>query len=804
MIVVKHINKYFNKNKRSEIHVLNDINIEFPKTGLVVLKGNSGSGKTTFLNILGGLDSINSGEVKIDNQTIKGYNPKIWNKIRTEKIGYIFQNYYLIPRLTVFENVAIVLKMIGITDEQEIENKVHYILNQVGIYNYRKRQANQLSGGQQQRVAIARALVKAPKIIIADEPTGNLDSVNTIEIMNIIKKISKERLVVLVTHEKSIADFYGDRIVEVSDGKIVNDYINESPISYQVEEEDTHYLKDFKHIEKSGNLSFYTNDDHIHLEKDIKVKLIYQNGRLLLDVDGAIKKVLLASKESGIRIIDEHYKKLDNDTLMETNYQIEELNINENHKHKETLYTFKSNLKNAILNFLKMTKAKKIMLMGFMLSGMITALAASIIGNRLFEYYMEVDELENYVQFTKQSFDMDIEQIKALNDNDPMFWINPYNTKKIQISVPSIYTAAQKYDLEGELDLIDHISASDLIYGRMPENIYEIVVDKRVYTNNNEPYSKLTRYGIWSADQLIGEKVFIRGVEIVIVGISDVQAQRIFGDRTTLTLLSFERFEETFYFLSIEFLGGNVEIVDGRMPEPGSKEILVPYNYGGGMIPPWAFNDGVYERWGYKISGTFDKALIPQVNYVYLAYNADIEHYVFMNTVKVMSVYSSNPKEMLSRMGEAGLVASWPYGDKVIQAENQQNRMIAILYISVFILLFSGLGMYYMMRSSMLSRIYEISVYRALGIKQSSIMKEFVTELIVITTFSTLLGYMLASLLIFNLQGASFLKEIAYLNGSAFILGLFLIYAINIFFGILSIKGQLSKTPSELLSSYDM
>jgi ABC-type lipoprotein export system ATPase subunit/ABC-type antimicrobial peptide transport system permease subunit len=804
MIQVKHINKYFNKNKRSEIHVLDDITIDFPNTGLVVLKGNSGSGKTTFLNILGGLDGINSGEIKIDAQNIKGYNPKIWNKIRTEKIGYVFQNYYLIPSLTVFDNVAIVLKMIGIKDEQEIEERVHYILKQVGIYNFRKRHANQLSGGQQQRVAIARALIKAPKIIIADEPTGNLDSKNTIEIMNIIKKISKQRLVVLVTHEKSIADFYGDRIVEISDGRIIDDYINESPISYQVEEEDTYYLKDFKHIEKSGNLSFYTNDEHIHLNKDIDVKLIYQNGQLLLDVNGAIKKVQLASTDSNIRIIDEHYKKLDDETLMETSYQVEELNLSKNHKNKETLYTFKNNLKNALLNFLKLMRVKKVMLLGFVLSGMITALAASIIGNRLFDYYLEVDELENYVEFTKQEFDMDIEEITSLSNNDPMFWINPYNTKKIQISVPSTYTAVQKYDLEGELDLIDHITADDLIHGRMPENIYEIVVDKRVYTNNNDPFSKLTKYGIWSADQLIGEKIFIRGVEIVIVGISDVSAQRIFGDRTTLTLLSFERLEETFYFLSIEFLGGSVEIVDGRMPEPGSKEILVPYNYGGGMIPPWAFNDGVYERWGYKISGTFDKALIPHTNYTYLAYNADIEHYVFMNTVKVMSVYSSNPQELLGRMTEAGLVATWPYGDKIIQAENQQNRLIAILYISIFILAFSGLGMYYMMRSSMLSRIYEISVYRALGIKQSSIMREFITELIVITSFTTLFGYLFASSLIYTLQEASFLKEIAYLNGSAFILGFFLIYAINILFGIMSIRGQLSKTPSELLSSYDM
>ena len=127
------------------------------------------------------------------------------------------------PNLSVFDNVAFVLKMIGIQDKNEIETRVNYILKQVGMYRFRKKRSTQLSGGQQQRVAIARALVKNPKVIIADEPTGNLDSKNTLEIMNIIKSISANKLVVLVTHEKELANFYGDRIIEIKDGKIIND-----------------------------------------------------------------------------------------------------------------------------------------------------------------------------------------------------------------------------------------------------------------------------------------------------------------------------------------------------------------------------------------------------------------------------------------------------------------------------------------------------------------------------------------------------------------------------------------------------
>src|SRR5690606_16950020 len=143
--------------------------MEFPEKGLVVLLGASGSGKTTLLNVIGGLDKVDRGTIQFYEHQIKGYKAGIWDKIRTQDIGYIFQNYYLMNDLSVFENVAFVLKMIGITDKEAIEERVNYILNQVGMYRFRKKKATQLSGGQQQRVAIARALVKNPKVIIADE-----------------------------------------------------------------------------------------------------------------------------------------------------------------------------------------------------------------------------------------------------------------------------------------------------------------------------------------------------------------------------------------------------------------------------------------------------------------------------------------------------------------------------------------------------------------------------------------------------------------------------------------------------------
>ena len=224
MVKVKNLNKYYFKGSKNELHVINNTSLELPQTGLITFLGHSGSGKTTLLNVLGGLDSA-SGIISYDDLNIKNYNMKKIDAYRLDNIGYVFQNYNLLQDETVYDNLRLALEIFGITDQEEVDKRIEYALKAIGMYKYRKKMAYALSGGQQQRVSIARALVKKCKIIIADEPTGNLDSENTIEVMNILKKISKSSLVLLVTHDKSIANFYSDKIYELKDGCIINSYI---------------------------------------------------------------------------------------------------------------------------------------------------------------------------------------------------------------------------------------------------------------------------------------------------------------------------------------------------------------------------------------------------------------------------------------------------------------------------------------------------------------------------------------------------------------------------------------------------
>ena len=194
MIKITGLNKYYNKGTRNENHVINDFSYTFNDQGLYVLFGPSGSGKTTLLNVIGSLDNFDSGEIVFEDRTFNKYIPRKADDLRNEMIGFIFQNYNLIDSMSVSENIGIVLDMIGITDKDEQKKRIDDCLSAVGLYKHRKRSVLALSGGERQRVAIARALAKNPKVILADEPTGNLDSNNTFEVMNIIKRISQERL----------------------------------------------------------------------------------------------------------------------------------------------------------------------------------------------------------------------------------------------------------------------------------------------------------------------------------------------------------------------------------------------------------------------------------------------------------------------------------------------------------------------------------------------------------------------------------------------------------------------------------
>ena len=229
---IRNLCKTYDIKNGEKVHALKGVSFDLPSTGMVAILGKSGSGKSTLLNILSGLDSFDSGDIEAFGKNMKDFSRAELDNYRNSCISFVFQEYHLIPELSVGENIALALQLQG---EQNADEMVKSVLNQVELSGYENRKLSELSGGQKQRVAIARALIKNPKIIFADEPTGALDSQTGESILQILKGISKEKLVVLVTHDREFAEKYGDRIIELADGVIINDTDN----TYQFTEKES-------------------------------------------------------------------------------------------------------------------------------------------------------------------------------------------------------------------------------------------------------------------------------------------------------------------------------------------------------------------------------------------------------------------------------------------------------------------------------------------------------------------------------------------------------------------------------------
>lgn len=225
IIDLKNINKSY--GKKSKTQVLFDISLSFEQQSFNAIIGQSGSGKSTLLNLLGSLDKPDNGEIIIDGKSIRQLSKKQMAKLRNETLGFIFQFHYLLPEFTALENVLLPYRISGKKINKEVSDRANKLIDLVGLSNRKNYLANNLSGGQQQRVAIARSLINNPKIVLADEPTGNLDSKSTEQIYELLREINKEfkTTFIIITHDRNVAE-KTDRIIEIKDGRISLDIKN--------------------------------------------------------------------------------------------------------------------------------------------------------------------------------------------------------------------------------------------------------------------------------------------------------------------------------------------------------------------------------------------------------------------------------------------------------------------------------------------------------------------------------------------------------------------------------------------------
>ncbi len=353
MIKLTALHKYFNKGRQNEIHVINDVSLELPERGMVAIFGKSGCGKTTLLNVIGGLDGFLSGSLTIDGQDIR----KDTDALRNRYIGYIFQNYNLNKGETCYDNVADALRLCGVTDSETLDARVMAALQSVGMEKYSKRPPDTLSGGQQQRIAIARAIVKNPRIILADEPTGNLDEANTVLIMDLLKQIAKNHLVLLVTHEANLVDYYCDTVIELADGRVAGIRENTDANGYTARDKNTVYLGELEKRELAdadAAVAYYGDAP----AEPVRLKIVNHGGKLYVKLETPGVQVLDAFSELRLREGIYEQKKLEADVGQIDMSQLPPVEG----KRFGRLFSFRSSIKSGYAaNFKHRKKSKKLL-----------------------------------------------------------------------------------------------------------------------------------------------------------------------------------------------------------------------------------------------------------------------------------------------------------------------------------------------------------------------------------------------------------------------------------------------------------
>lgn len=816
MIKIEKVNKYFNRRRKNEIHIINNTSLELENKGLVAILGQSGSGKTTLLNAIGGLDKVSNGKIYINGKKITRRRTNTVDKIRNLNIGYIFQDYKLIENMSVFDNVAISLRMIGIKNKKEIEKRVNYVLEAVNMYRYRNRPAQMLSGGEKQRVAIARAIVKNPSIVIADEPTGNLDSKNSLEIMNIIKAISKEKLVILVTHEVDLAKFYATRVVELQDGKIVKDYSNESKDSLEYRLDNKIYLKDFKDINnlknKKINIDIYSDDENA----EIDVKLVFKNGNIFIQAEN--KKIEVVDENSGVEFINDHYKKIDKSIYEKYKYNLDEIIDNRYKPRYSSIYGIVRSIRNGFNRILNYTVLKKVLLLGFFASAMFVVYSVSNIAGTTDireSDYIKIDR--NYLQVDMAKVNVD-DYLKYENLENVDYMIPGDSNVSFKIKMDNYYQlSTYSFELTGSIADIDKINENNIVKGRMPQSEYEIVIDKKVADNMlNEEFSMIKGMGIKTEDELLNRVVTIDGMkEFTIVGFVDDLSASIYVKKSLfiniLNNMTKSDYGMGFYFSNNEedsdatvkdynlFLD-DITITKGRMPENDYEVIVNKSNE-----EEMKINKPIKAEVNGKqltVVGYYDSKTNKQ------------EYLVNNNTVKYNVISNNNgftiyPKDKAMAMDQfqneyhLNIIDRYEKDKNEYIKEKHDEIRSAVIFAGV-ILAISLIEIYLMIRSSFLSRIKEIGVLRAIGVKKKDIYRMFLGEIISITTIASMPGIALMTYILSQISKIPFVNRMFIINFNTVGISILIVYVFNIIVGLLPLFRVIRKTPARILARHDV
>ena len=523
MLELKNITKKYRTGSLVQL-ALDNVNLKFRSCEFVSILGPSGSGKTTLLNIIGGLDQYTSGDLIINEKSTKSFKSRDWDIYRNHKVGFVFQSYNLIPHQTALSNVELALTLSGVS-KKERHRRAIKALRDVGLEEHIHKKPNQMSGGQMQRIAIARALVNDPDILLADEPTGALDSKTSIQIMNLLAKIAKDRLVIMVTHNPELALKYSTRIIKLSDGKVIDD-------SNPLKEEEKRKVEIHKKNKKTS-MSFFTA---LSLSFN---NLLTKKGRTILTSFagsiGIIGIALILSISTGV---SNYINRVEKETLSSYPIIIEEKSIDSN----SILSAMMGNDKNREHDLDKVYTNS-------IMQNIINTMTSEVKTNNLttFKKYIENSIMEEYTTDIQYSYNLNLQIYKSDTENE-IIQVNPnqiYESMGIDgmMGLNTQFSMFATYN-NVFVELLDNKeflkSQYDVLAGVWPEKYNEIVI---IVDENNE-ISDYTLYALGLKDQSE-----IKDVMTKVMNGDEIDSDNISYDYNDLLNLSFKLVLNSDYFV---------------------------------------------------------------------------------------------------------------------------------------------------------------------------------------------------------------------------------------------------------------
>jgi ABC-type lipoprotein export system ATPase subunit len=804
MISLKDVFKQYRLGGNRRQTVTDHVNLTLEDKGLVVIYGASGSGKTTLLHLIGGMDRFDSGSIAFDSTVIRRFRFKEWDRLHRRSIAYVFQHHQLLPDKTVLMNLTLALRMRGLKNKDAIALEARSLLAAVRLNDYEDRLVRQLSGGQQQRVAVARGLAIGPDVLLADEPTGNLDSKNALELMRLFKAIARDRLVVLVTHNATIANHFADRILELENGAIVRDVHQVAPPPLTEEFEHQIHLDDYQKTTLSND-SLRIDRYAIDKTEVLNIDIIERRQTVFLKVDAPSgKRVRLLGEDGGVELVSGEKKRPDV-------VQLPSSFRDEAGYHSPRAFRFAELWGMALSTLSGVFAHAKRWVAVLSLIGIVVAVSVGLIGeaNAVDIPVATIDPHYIGIEVSRTGIEI-LEALETVEGVDQVVAFEGAWT--FRVATEPYFQVRTPIDVSAVPIDIRFLDETTLIAGVMPEG-YGVVIDQSVadaMIEGNRDRGIANYEDILHSDFVIqasGDAINMapdRQIGFPITGIADNQSQSVWMA------------EELIYsfitpsLIDYRILGADFQILEGDYPS-SETYILLNEHYPAlmqGDIPQSVglgtgsyYISGIYRYGPDGASYNANKLMVSTLDYIRTRF------FRFENGVKndyEIMVYAKDVDLALANLIDAG----YRVVDHRFDLETAR-RMKLLEYANLYVLglaglLLCGLSVFVIIRSQLIERRYEIGVYRGIGISRREVLRIFLVEAIVVAAVSSVAAFLLTVGLM-EWAGSSFSRlSITQYSVSSILLGIAGLLVVHILFSLLPVAALLRKTPAELMKQSDL